>query len=369
MNYSYGTLHITGSPAAIDKHQVDIIRHTLTVLYRTYRYAARCADDFRVVRQRPHYLTIHFSTSEGCVPAALVRVNDVLINDAEVIDEASFTASMASELNISHIVPDPDRAVRFALLPGAPAVCIAEPHFRVIFRVVEYLNAAPTTGKYEKGAVPEARLSHLIAGSREFHALMSAADDYEQSPYDIDFVLRTDDHLVEICQIASKARWQCNAEVAALVRGLGTEDTSTLMALPGATLVTTLESLRALVPAGQCPVTIQSTASDDRLVTFLTWADESWEYAREHGYFVVQTGSGRGDVYHPPVTRDEFVEAVIKLNNCMATRTIQKAGDGYPQQFDCVGIDAEVRAEVVGQEVSATDTPDGIGDQCGLEEL
>jgi len=47
MNFSNGTLHVIGAPAAIDKHQSDIIRHTLRVLYRTDRYAAHKPEDLR----------------------------------------------------------------------------------------------------------------------------------------------------------------------------------------------------------------------------------------------------------------------------------------------------------------------------------
>ena len=46
MNYSKGTLHVVGSAEAVDKHQDNIIEHTLRELYKTDRYISRCANDF-----------------------------------------------------------------------------------------------------------------------------------------------------------------------------------------------------------------------------------------------------------------------------------------------------------------------------------
>jgi hypothetical protein len=87
MNLSYGTLNVAGSPAALDKHQAEVVRHTLTRLHNMPGYAERCANDFRVIRQLPGYLTIFFSVPEGRVPAALARVNDVLVNDTDTLND------------------------------------------------------------------------------------------------------------------------------------------------------------------------------------------------------------------------------------------------------------------------------------------
>ena len=373
MNFSYGTLHITGSPAAIDKHQPAVIRHTLTRLHQIPRFASRCADDFRVVRQLPGYLTIFFSVPEGYVPTSLARANDVLVDDHETTDDASDTSELASKLNISHLVPKRDSAARFALLPGAPALHVSEPYFRVVLPVVEYLNADPATGKYQKGAVPEVRLSHLIAGPREFGEIMSATDGYEQSPFDCDLVLSAprDPRFgrFDVDRVANKARWNSNPDVAVVVAAQSTMQDSAGSSLPGATLITTLEALRAVAPDPKYLVALQTAPVEDRLVTLLTWADESCEFTQEHSYLVVQTGSERGDQYHAPITQIEFLRAFVTLNNYLAARIIREAVQGYPQPFDTAAIDAEVRAEVVGQDEAATDHLDGPCDGSGLADL
>jgi hypothetical protein len=369
MNFSYGTLHITGSPTAIDKHQAHIVRHTLNTLYKTHGYTARCANDFRAIRQLPGYLTIFFSVPEGCVPSSLAGVNDVLVDDLAVTDDASYTRELARKLNISHIQPSPGRVVRFALLPDPPAVYIAEPQFRVIFPIIEYLNANSADGKYQKGATPEGRVSHFIAGPREFGQLMSAAEGYEQSPFECDLILIPPYYPglgeVEISLVANKARWKSNPDVAVMVANNQVKPDPAWSTLPGATLITDLEALRAVVPGRRYMVAPQDVPVDDRLVTLITWCDESWDYSREHGYLVVQAGSGRGEFHHPPVSQDDFMRAVVTLNNYLAAPITREAGEGYPRPFDITAIEAEVR-ELVGPEKNSTGE---LEEDCPLDDL
>ena len=363
MNYSYGTLHITGSPAATDRHQGDLIRHALTVLYRSPEYAARCANDFRVVRRLPGYLTIHFSVPEGRVPTALVCVNDVLIDDRDALDEASYTAYLATRLGICHIAPSRDNVVRFALLPDATTFCVSEPQFRVVLPVIEYLNADPTIGKYEKGAIPEIRLSHLIAGPHEYRDLISACEGIEQSPCDIDFVLvEADDSrwgYADIHLVARKTRWKSNPQAVEIVSDQRAWRNPALFATyPNATVLPIGEALRHAVPAREYQVAPQTAFVKDRIATFLTWADQSSDYTQEHLYLLVQTGPGRGAKYHPPVTQDRFLNAAVMLSNYLAAPISREPVDGYPRPIDSAAIDAEVRAEIVAPAESSADTLD-----------
>lgn len=56
----------------------------------------------------------------------------------------------------------------------------------------------------------------------------------------------------------------------------------------------------------------------------------------------------------------------MTLSNYLASRVIREAVEGYPQPFDSAAIDAEVRAEIVVQENSSTDT---LNDNCALDGL
>jgi hypothetical protein len=204
---------------------------------------------------------------------------------------------------------------------------------------------------------------------------MSAADGYEQSPSDCDLVLSTpyDPCLgsFEINRIAHRARWKSNPDVVVMVAAQSTMQDPAWSSLPGATLINDVEALRAVVPDPRYLVALQGTPVEDRLVTFLTWTDASWDFTREHGYLVVQAADGRGDLYHPPVTRVEFLRAVVTLNNYLAAGITREEVEGYPQQFDSAEIDASVRSEIVSSELGATDNPDDIVDfcECDLEDL
>jgi hypothetical protein len=65
-----------------------------------------------------------------------------------------------------------------------------------------------------------------------------------------------------------------------------------------------------------------------------------------------------GELYHPPVTQNEFLRAVAALNNYLAAPITRDAVTGYPQQFDSAEIDADIRAEIVVPEKSSADELD-----------
>jgi hypothetical protein len=357
VNYSIGSLHIIGTPAALDKFQFEIARHALTVLYETDRYAARCSDCFGAVRQLPGYLKISFRTQEGCVPSRLAYPNDVLIEDSTIADDQDITENLARSLGIETIRPHRTRASRFALLPDVPITYVTEPAFRAIFALIAYLTADPQTGKYEKDAKPAIGLAFLIAGAAECRQLINVTADEDASSA-VDYVLTAADSdglVADINRIASHARWQRDPGTVALLPKLQEEARARLSTVPGG-MVSSWESLSAVLPCSpRFRVVPQHTAPENRLVRLLTWSDESVRYMEEHAYLIVQSGSENG-LYHPPVAQDEFLRAVVTINNYLAAEVVPAEADGYPQRLDISTLDAEARAEAIKRRVQSEES-------------
>jgi hypothetical protein len=184
------------------------------------------------------------------VPLDITRTNDVLIDDAAIPTEKkpNINEELALRLGIPRLHATPNRPVRFAILPDAQVAYIEDPGFRVIVPVLEYLNADSCTARYKKGAVPQVRLSYLIATVNQYWQLLAPGPAPEESQYIMDFALFADNcddengwvSAIDGFSMSGSARWTTSPDAVTTVASMGPEHIRALALTPGLTIVKAL---------------------------------------------------------------------------------------------------------------------------------
>jgi hypothetical protein len=154
-----------------------------------------------------------------------INFEGVLLEEAELEtrkDEIVRSAHLAGDLmksfGVDTLVPDNNNAVRFAILPYKSAI-LTDP-YRVIFPVVHYTNANPTSGTYSTDAngdlapieweIRYLSLTHFGLGQ------IRQLPDTGTRLFDIDLIMAPSNCVLghELRRASNKARWPLNPIVA-----------------------------------------------------------------------------------------------------------------------------------------------------------
>jgi hypothetical protein len=169
------------------------------------------------------------------VDAAGISFEGVLLEESSVADRnarATVTERMKG-LGLDCLVPDRDKAARFAILPFRAAT-VTNP-LRILVPVVHYTNADRDTGKYQKVADGSAlsiewEIRYVELTRFELEDVKRLPDE-EQTEYDIDIVLkRPHDTFYELNRVYGKARWKQDPERAEQVEKAAAEASDALAA-------------------------------------------------------------------------------------------------------------------------------------------
>jgi len=127
------------------------------------------------------------------------------------LDHAGTMQQVVADLGLNAIKSSPHGAVRFAMLPGKAAV--VGNSSSVIVPVLRYLNADPTTGRYElkaNSSMPaiEFEIGYLALSHPELDEI-NKLQEPEQSLYDIDVVMSVSsaDFGRDFRRVCRRARW------------------------------------------------------------------------------------------------------------------------------------------------------------------
>ncbi|MFI5117165.1 MAG: hypothetical protein ACHP8B_10765 [Terriglobales bacterium] len=190
--------------------------------------------------------------------AAGISFEGVLLEEPSVTDRnARAKVAKVNErmkgLGLDCLVPDRDKAARFAILPFRAAT-VGNP-LRIIVPVLHYTNADPDTGKYRMvadGSAPpiEWEIRYVELSRFELEGVKNLPDE-GQTEYDIDIVLTRPNHTFnhELNRISSKARWKQTPELAEHVEKAAAEASDAFAAkLVGVAGVTIFDNFQSADP-------------------------------------------------------------------------------------------------------------------------
>jgi len=188
-----------------------------------------CRDRAKLGQTRQ---TIDGLLAQMKVAAKQLDFEGVFIDDSrrqEVLSaELAETEHLGKTLGLDFLVPSQSGPIRFAILPFA--VATTNDPYRVIVPALRYTNADPATGKYTKnpgGSFPPIAWELGYVGLSSFNMKqIKNLPDEEQTPYDIDIVMRHSKGRAfgyEFNRISAKARWKQNPELVKEVEQEATE--------------------------------------------------------------------------------------------------------------------------------------------------
>jgi hypothetical protein len=228
---------------------IRIVRQIVEVMDDP-RFTASPDRPFSEVRDRVKTQEVHVAlvalADTMAQQLAPIDFSGVFLEETDLRDGlqqlAETNANLMASLGLDHLVPDQDRAVRFAILPFRGATS-KEPN-RIILPVVHYLNADPISGKYSvDGSTPEIewKLRYVCLTRPDIRQIVRLPDEGQKVP-DLDLVMRPHPRFdSQIDRISNNARWESTPTLSKAVETAAAEMsemlTVKLSARPGITII------------------------------------------------------------------------------------------------------------------------------------